>query len=35
MGTADDVAATIAYLAGDEAGYVNGADFRVDGATTA
>lgn len=34
MGTPDDVAAAIAYLAGDRSGFVVGADLRVDGATT-
>ena len=35
MGAPEDVAATIAFLAGDESSYLNGADIRVDGATTA
>ncbi|MBS1846985.1 MAG: SDR family oxidoreductase, partial [Actinobacteria bacterium] len=35
MGTPEEAAAAITYLASDEARYVNGADLRVDGATTA
>ncbi len=35
MGTPHDVAVAIAYLASDDAKYVNGTDLRVDGATTA
>ncbi len=34
-GKPEDAAATIAFLASDEAHYINGADLRVDGATTA
>jgi NAD(P)-dependent dehydrogenase (short-subunit alcohol dehydrogenase family) len=31
FGTADEVAAMVAYLASDEAGYVTGAEFNIDG----
>ena len=33
FGTAEGIAATIAYVASDEASHMNGADIRVDGAT--
>jgi NAD(P)-dependent dehydrogenase (short-subunit alcohol dehydrogenase family) len=35
MGTVSDVAETIVFLSSDGAGYLNGSDIRVDGATTA
>ena len=35
MGTADDVAATIAFLASDDSSYSTGAEFVVDGGATA
>lgn len=34
MGTPDDIAGAITYLASDEASFVFGADLRIDGATT-
>ena len=33
FGTPGGIAATIAYVASDEASHMNGADIRVDGAT--
>ena len=33
FGTPEGIAATIAYVASDEASHMNGADIRVDGAT--
>ncbi len=35
MGTPEQVAAAVTYLAGDDAGFVMGTDLRIDGATTA
>lgn len=34
-GTADDIAAMVAYLAGPEAGFVTGASLTIDGGFTA
>lgn len=34
LGTADDVAAAVAFLASPLAGYINGIDLRVDGGIT-
>lgn len=35
IGTADEVAGLVAYLASDEAAFITGADYRVDGGLTA
>lgn len=35
LGTAEDIAHLAVYLGSDEAGYVTGADFRIDGGATA
>ncbi|MFC9662227.1 SDR family oxidoreductase [Nocardia sp. NPDC127606] len=35
MGTAEDVAAAVAFLASADAAFVNGHDLRVDGGLTA
>jgi meso-butanediol dehydrogenase/(S,S)-butanediol dehydrogenase/diacetyl reductase len=34
MGTADEVAAAVAFLASDDAAYVNGVSLAVDGGVT-
>lgn len=35
LGTAEEIAATIAFLASDEASFITGAEFVVDGGYTA
>jgi 3alpha(or 20beta)-hydroxysteroid dehydrogenase len=35
MGTAEDIADTVAFLASDESSYVNGAEIVLDGGVTA
>jgi NAD(P)-dependent dehydrogenase (short-subunit alcohol dehydrogenase family) len=35
VGTPEDIAAAIAFLASDEAGFINGANLVVDGGLTA
>jgi NAD(P)-dependent dehydrogenase (short-subunit alcohol dehydrogenase family) len=35
VGTPEDIAAAVAFLASDEAGFVNGANLVVDGGLTA
>jgi len=35
MARLEEVAGLVAYLASDEAAFINGADYAIDGATTA
>jgi NAD(P)-dependent dehydrogenase (short-subunit alcohol dehydrogenase family) len=35
MGTVEEIAALVAFLASDEAAFISGAEYSIDGATTA
>jgi len=35
MARVEEIAGLVTYLASDEAGFISGADYKIDGATTA